>query len=106
MRKLWDFHGGIHPPENKHQSTQSSIRSIALPDTLVLPLNQHIGAAADPCVRVGDTVLKGQMIATAVGRISVAVHAPTSGTIAAIEEHPVPHPSGMSDNCIVLRSDG
>ena len=34
------------------------------------------------------------------------MHAPTSGRVAAIEAHPVPHPSGQSDTCIVIDVDG
>ena len=106
MKKTWDIHGGIHPPENKSQSLQRAISNVPMPDVLILPLNQHIGAPALPLVKPGDTVLKGQMIAEPNGFISAAVHAPTSGTIAAIEERPISHPSGMSAPCIVLHSDG
>lgn len=105
MTQLWDFSGGIHPPENKHQSTARPIRPAGIPDTLILPLQQHIGAPAEACVAVGDQVLKGQLIAEVTG-MGVPVHAPTSGTIEAIGHQPVPHPSGMSDGCIVLRPDG
>ena len=65
MRKIFDFHGGIHPPENKRQSQQGGIRDAGIPPELVLPLSQHIGAPAKPTVAVGDRVLKGQMIAEA-----------------------------------------
>ena len=106
MRQLWDFHGGIHPPENKQQSVQSAITDIALPTELILPLNQHIGTAAQPIVAVGDKVLKGQLIADAQGIFSAAVHASTSGEIAAIEDRMVAHPSGLSARCIIIRPDG
>ena len=46
MRKIFDFHGGIHPPENKHQSPQRPIRDAGILPRLVLPLSQHIGAPA------------------------------------------------------------
>jgi electron transport complex protein RnfC len=106
MRRLWDFHGGIHPPQNKAQSLRHPITRAPLPPELVLPLQQHSGAPAEPLVDVGEQVLKGQMIARASGALSVAVHAPTSGTIVAIEPRPVPHPSGMDGMAIVLRPDG
>lgn len=106
MTQLWDFSGGIHPPENKHQSTSVPIRTAALPEQLVLPVQQHIGEPATPVVAVGDRVLKGQKIADVTTGMGVPVHAPTSGTIEAIEQRPVPHPSGMPDQCIVLRPDG
>ncbi|MEH6588898.1 MAG: electron transport complex subunit RsxC [Halioglobus sp.] len=106
MRKVYDFHGGIHPAENKHQSAGKSITSAGIPNELTLPLSQHIGAPAEPVVKVGDRVKKGQLIAEAKGFVSVPIHAPTSGTIKAIEQRPIAHPSGFDAPCIVLASDG
>jgi len=106
MRKVWDFHGGIHPAENKYQSLHTPIRQAGIPAQLTYPLSQHIGAPAKPIVEVGQQVLKGEMIARADGFVSVPVHASTSGTIVAIEERMVAHPSGLPAPCIVLESDG
>jgi electron transport complex protein RnfC len=106
MRRLWDIHGGIHPPQNKAQSLRHPIARAPLPPELVLPLQQHSGAPAEPVVAVGEQVLKGQMIARASGALSAALHAPTSGEIVAIESRAVPHPSGMEGTAIVLRPDG
>lgn len=104
--RIWDIPGGVHPPENKIQSNTTEIAQGPLPSTLVVPLQQHIGAPATPIVGVGDTVLKGQQIATASGSFSVAVHAPTSGTVTHIESRPVQHPSNIEGDCIVIQSDG
>jgi len=106
MRRLHRFHGGIHPPEHKTESLLRPLRPAGLPPELVLPLNQHIGAPAEPCVAVGQSVHKGDCIARAQGVISAAVHAPTSGTIAAITDRAIAHPSGLSAPCIVLIPDG
>ena len=106
MREIWDIHGGIHPPENKLQSNQQAICSAGIPEQLVLPLSQHIGAPANPVVQVGDKVLKGQMIAEAKGVVSVPVHASSSGEVIAIEHRIIPHPSGMTAPCIVIKTDG
>lgn len=105
MRQIWDIHGGIHPTENKLQSLQYPIMPAGIPDTLVFPLSQHIGAPASPTVKVGERVLKGQMIARAEGFVSVPVHASTSGTVTAISNHPIPHPSGMTGLCIIVEAD-
>lgn len=104
--KVWDIHGGIHPAENKHQSLQVPIQKAPIPAELVFPLSQHIGAPAEAIVSVGQHVLKGQMIAKAAGFVSVPVHASTSGEVVAIEDRPIPHSSGMSAPCIVIKSDG
>ena len=104
--QLWDFPGGIHPAEHKQQSNSRPIQPAPLPKRLILPLNQHIGAPAQPCVAVGERVLKGQLIASANGVISVPLHAPTSGTVSFIGPQPYPHVSGLLSDAIVLDSDG
>ncbi len=106
MRKIWDFHGGIHPPENKDQSLGEPIAPAGIPRMLTLPVSQHIGAPAIPVVEPGDQVLKGQQIAKARGPVSVPVHAPTSGTVVAVEPRPVAHPSGLTALCVVIEPDG
>ncbi len=100
------FHGGVHPPDNKALSENCAIEPLALPKRLTVPLHQHIGAPCEPCVKVGDKVKKGQVIGTASGFISAPVHAPTSGTVVAVEERPVSHPSGLNMLCAVIESDG
>ena len=104
--KTWITPGGVHPPENKHQSLTLPIGSLPLPEKLLIPLSQHIGTAAKPCVELGSNVLKGQKIAEAAGPVSVPMHAPTSGTITAIEHRPIAHSSGMLAPCIEITSDG
>ncbi|PCO04807.1 electron transport complex subunit RsxC [Microbulbifer flavimaris] len=101
-----DFPGGIHPPENKHQSTGEPIGTIPLAENLFVPLVQHVGTTALPLVKLGDRVLKGQKIGEADGLISCAVHAPSSGTVVALEPVPVPHPSAMPVDGVVIRTDG
>lgn len=106
MRKLWDFHGGVHPPENKRQSLKTEIRALGLPEFLIVPLQQHIGMPAQCLVQPGDSVAKGVKIADTQGGLGVPVHAPTSGRIADICPRPVPHPSGLEDWCVLIEPDG
>ena len=103
---LHTFEGGIHPPENKHQSTQTPIATLPLPPQLIVPIGQHIGAPAEVIVAVGDQVAKGQLIAKPKGFISAAVHAPTSGIVTAIAQRELPHNSGLEGWCVVIDSDG
>ena len=98
--------GGVHPPEHKQESTTQAIGQLPLPKRLVLPLRQHVGNLPKVLVAVGDKVLKGQLLAEAEGNISAAIHAPTSGTVAAIEDALIPHPSGLPDHCVVIEADG
>ncbi|MHC3400596.1 electron transport complex subunit RsxC [Aeromonas sp. 600584] len=103
---LWDFHGGIHPADNKLQSSQSPLVDAGLPPRLIIPLRQHAGPAGDLLVQVGDKVKKGQPLTRyAKGRV-VPVHASTSGTITEIGNHTVAHPSGLGDLCVILTPDG
>lgn len=103
---IFDFHGGIHPEEHKTDSNQHPIRILGLPPKLILPLKQHVGAASKLHVVVGQKVLKGQRLADADGPFSVALHAPTSGKITAIDDQLIAHPSGQTDCCITLIPDG
>ena len=105
-KDVFNFHGGVRLPEHKAQSNQLPIGQLPLPDQLVLPLRQHIGIMPKVRVAVGDHVLKGQLIAEAEGSVSAAIHAPTSGTIAAIADAVLPHPSGLPDRCITITPDG
>ncbi|CAJ1772086.1 electron transport complex subunit RsxC [Aeromonas jandaei] len=103
---IWDFHGGIHPADNKLQSSQSPVEQAGLPPRLIIPVRQHAGAAGDLLVQVGDKVKKGQPLTRyARGRV-VPVHASTSGTITEIANHTVAHPSGLDDLCVILTPDG
>lgn len=105
-KALGSFPGGLVLDGQKKRSTQSPILKAPLSKKLILPLQQHIGEASSPIVKVGDSVLKGQRIAKAEGHVSVCLHAPSSGKVTAIDEQPIPHPSGLSALCITIETDG
>jgi electron transport complex protein RnfC len=100
------FHGGVHPPTHKAESTRTPIAQAVIPSMLVIPLHQHVGTRAKPCVQVGERVLKGQIIGKPEGRLSSAAHASTSGTVTAIDMQLVAHHSGLPDLCVTLIPDG
>ncbi|MBA1272148.1 electron transport complex subunit RsxC [Stutzerimonas azotifigens] len=104
--RLWDFPGGIHPPECKALSNRTPIQAAPLPKYLCVPLGQTIGEPAQPCVAVGDRVLKGQKIGQASGTLGVALHAPSSGVVTAIGPQPYPHVSGLPAPAVVIETDG
>ncbi|HKM95415.1 MAG TPA: electron transport complex subunit RsxC [Buttiauxella sp.] len=103
--KIWDFDGGIHPPEMKTQSNGTPLRQVPLPQKLVIPLKQHIGAEGELCVKAGDYVLRGQPLTRGRGRM-LPVHAPTSGTITAIAPHSTAHPSALAELSVIIEADG
>ena len=102
--KLKTFPGGLHPPDSKSYSAHKAIEDCPLPEELVIPLAQHIGAPAEACVAKGDLVKKGQVIGQAKGFVSVPVHASTSGEVVAVE--PRPHPMGKALPSVVIKPDG
>ncbi len=106
MSALHAFPGGLCLPANKERSTALPIQQAPLAQRYIVPLGQHMGAPARPCVEVGQAVLKGQTIALPDGTVSAALHAPTSGTVVAIGAHPYPHASGLPAPAIVIASDG
>ena len=97
------FRGGVHLYEGKELTADTPIVKVAAGREIVLPLSQHIGAPASPCVAVGDRVLRGQLIAEATSFISAGICAPVSGTVKAIETRPLLRGNGM---VIVLENDG
>ncbi|HDS6851408.1 MULTISPECIES: electron transport complex subunit RsxC [unclassified Enterobacter] len=103
--KIWDFDGGIHPPEMKTQSNGTPLRQIPLATRYVMPLKQHIGAEGELCVKEGDRVLRGQPL-TFGRRRMLPVHAPTSGTVVSIAPHTVAHPSALSELSVTIYADG
>ncbi len=106
MTTLFKFHGGVHPPTHKAESTRTPIARMPMPAKLVIPFHQHVGNIAKPLVQAGDHVLKGQLIGLPEDGISSAIHASTSGTITEIGMQVVAHASGLPDLCAMLVPDG
>lgn len=101
---LLTFKGGIHPDDGKRFSKDSEIRTLLPKGELAYPLSQHIGAPANPIVKKGDHVLKGQKIAEAGGFVSSPIHASVSGTVKGIEYRF--NPAGTKTECIIIENDG
>ncbi|AGH81794.1 RnfABCDGE type electron transport complex subunit C [Psychromonas sp. CNPT3] len=101
--RLWQFHGGIHPDENKQQSNQSSIEDAGIAPFLVISV-EHRGQVPELLVNVGDSVLKGQALTKLYSGMAVQ-HASSSGVVVAIEKHPDLHPSGLSSLSVIIKTD-
>ncbi|HHF6794805.1 TPA: electron transport complex subunit RsxC [Haemophilus influenzae] len=104
--KLWDFKGGIHPPEMKSQSNSQPLRHLPLGTDFYIPLKQHLGTTGNLLIKEGDYVLKGQALTKGDGLRMLPVHAPTSGTIKSIKPYVATHPSGLDEPTIHLQADG
>ncbi|MDT8377077.1 MAG: electron transport complex subunit RsxC [Mariprofundaceae bacterium] len=99
------FSGGIEPEMSKI-TAGTPIATSQIAPIYIVPIKQHIGEVCTPIVSIGEHVLRGQKIARSQGYISVPVHAPTSGKVVKIEEHAIPHPSGMGLPSIFIEPDG
>ena len=99
------FSGGIEPEMSKI-TADSPIATSMMAPLYIVPIKQHIGEVCEPLVSVGDTVYRGQKIGKSQGYVSVPIHAPTSGKVIKIEEHAIPHPSGMGLPSIFIEPDG
>lgn len=95
--------GGVHPPENKLTSG-GKIQKLPVPEQVIIPLGQHIGAPATPVVQKGDTVKAGQLIGQAAGFVSANVHSSVSGTVLAVENRP--DAAGLQKPCVVIKVEG
>ncbi len=103
MTKPGKFPGGVIL--ESHKQTTEIIDSSISPE-LIYPLYQRSDTYAQPIVHPGDTVLKGQVIATCSERFAPPVHAASSGTVKEIAPQLIAHPSGLTDTCIVITTDG
>jgi electron transport complex protein RnfC len=103
--ELWDFPGGVFPAERKTLSNQTPIGKLPIPERLYVTVKQHIGVEGHLIVEVGQKVLKGQALTKSMNPFAVPIHAPTSGEIAAIDEHVSAHPSGLPELTVQIISD-
>ena len=98
------FKGGMHVDENKNTS-KSRIEDLPSPAMVSIPMSQHIGAPSIPCVKVGDTVFKGQRIGDApAAGLGCPVHSSISGVVKKIEEIPAPNNTKITN--IIIENDG
>ncbi len=95
--------GGIHPEKYKI-SSDVAITDAGLPETVVIPVKQHIGAPAKILVAKGDKVKVGTLLADADGIVSADVHSSVSGEIVKIEETETG--SGYFEQMITIKVEG
>jgi electron transport complex protein RnfC len=104
MAKTATFDRGIHPKYNKELASGKTITDAKLPQRVVVPVSQHIGAPAQPEVSIGDEVKRGQVIGSTSGFVSSPVHSSISGKVIAIADFP--STAGKMVQSIVIESDG
>lgn len=96
--------GGVHPHDFKSLTNAVPIRNAPIPAEAVIPMQQHMGAAAQCLVGPGDTVKEGMLIGRAAGPISANVHSPIPGKVKQIVE--VYLPGGARSKCAEVALEG
>ena len=95
---------GVKVPERK-LTENSPIEPAPLPEKIVIPLQQNIGAPCQALVKKGDKVLTGQKIGDSEKFVSAPVHATTSGEISGTTVVVNP-PTGALVEALVITPDG
>ena len=98
------FKGGTHPPDRKELAKDLPIEYFLTPKQVVIHLNQHTGTPNQPLVKVGDTVTRGQKIASSDGKLMIPHHASICGVVKKIE--PRPQSNLLDGPAIVIEADG
>lgn len=98
------FKGGVYPEDSKSLTDGVPIRAIRLPEQVIIPLQQHIGAPCQAIVSVGDQIKTGQKIGSSEKFVSAFIHASISGTVTKIA--PYNHPLGHLGESVFIKSDG
>lgn len=100
------FGGGVRLAPEKGAAAMQPVRTLPVPGRLIIPLKQHHGSAAEPIVKLGQRVGKGQCIARHHGYISAPVHASSSGAVVDIDVHPLAGAFGPEALSVVIDTDG
>ena len=95
--------GGIHPKSNKLSAGQP-VQTLPPPETVVIPLSQHIGAPASAVVAKGDKVKVGTLIGRAEGTVSANVHSSVSGTVTKVDN--VTDGFGLARPAVCIQIEG
>lgn len=104
--KILSFKGGIHPLKEIHEGKSATkgkeIRAY-LPETVCIPLDQHLGAPSVPVVKKGDLVKVGQVIAEPAGPRGIPVHASVSGEVTGVIQKQLLH--NKPSTCVCIKND-
>ena len=79
--KIYNFKGGFHPADHKELSAGKKERELPLLPKYTVILRQNVGSAPELCVKKGDIVKKGTLIAKEGAGLSVPLHSPVAGTV-------------------------
>ena len=102
-KKPFFSRGGAKVPHFKNTRGAESV-SIPLPEEIVIPVQQHIGAPCVPCVAAGDKVSVGTVVADTTAFVSAPIHSSVSGTVKKIAK--IKLPNGNACDAVFITPDG
>ncbi len=106
IQHLSHFQGGLVLRHHKKMSCEPSLHHAGVPAELIIAIKTNRGYLSTPVVKVGEHVLKGQVIASSKHPFGTVFHAPTSGQIKAIKDHHTAKPEAPLQTCITIQADG
>jgi electron transport complex protein RnfC len=95
---------GVNLPESKFTAA-SPIETLPLPEKVILPMHQNLGAPCEAIVTRGAKVLTGQKIGDSEKYVSAPIHASVSGEISGTPMVINP-PTGRLIKALTVTSDG
>ena len=103
LRPVRLIRGGVHL---NHQKNTAELETVVMPapDTVYIPMSQHIGAPCNPTVKKGDTVFVGTLIGEPGGFVSAPVHSSVSGTVSDVKDLTIGN--GTLQKYVIINSDG
>ncbi len=103
MANLFGNHlHGVKVPHHKGTADSGTV-TMPVPDKVVIPMSQHMGAPCIPLVKAKDTVKVGQKIGDCDAFMCVPVHASVSGTVTAVEDFTTT--MGSITKAVVIEAD-
>jgi len=106
QNNLHSFKGGLKLKHHKNESLKNGLSRISIAEKLFISLRINRGNIAKPIVKLGDKVLKGQIIAEPDTTNGSYIHASSSGTITAINEKNTASPDSDVSMVIEITTDG
>jgi electron transport complex protein RnfC len=103
LKQLVRLKGGVYPPYQKHLTDDKPVEKCDIPNTVIIPMQQHIGVPCKPLIKAGDHVKLGQKIGQPAGFVSSPVHSSVSGTVKEIGNFP--HPSLGESLAALIEND-
>jgi Na+-translocating ferredoxin:NAD+ oxidoreductase subunit C len=94
---------GLDLESHKHAAMARRIAPAPVPAQALVALDQGNGRGGTPCVRIGERVRLGSLLARADTETGTDLHAPVAGRVSAIESLPLAPETG---HAIVIDNDG